>query len=213
MPRGRFITFEGQDGAGKTTSLGFVEDLVTRRGIEVVVTREPGGTALGEALRRLLLDGHDLGIDAMAELLMVFAARAQHVNEKIVPALARGAWVLSDRFTDATYAYQGAGRGLPWGRIAALESMVHGDLNPDLTLLIDVDPQVGRTRTRRRPEAGDRFESEAAEFNRRVREAYLDLARMHPERMKVIDGSVPLDQVQARIRDVVERYLETGAHG
>ncbi len=207
--RGKFITVEGQDGAGKTTSMVFVERLLGEREIDAVVTREPGGTQLGEKLRCLILEGHELHIDSLAELLMIFAARAQHLTETIEPALSKGIWVLCDRFTDATFAYQSAGRGLPWSDVEILENMVQGSLRPDLTLLIDVDPEIGRIRaSQRRQTAPDRFETEEKEFKSNVRRAYLDLARMHPERIRIVDGTLSLNEVEKQVIDIVGRYLE-----
>jgi len=206
--RGKFITVEGQDGAGKTTSIGFIERLLGQRDIDVLVTREPGGTKLGEKLRCLILEGHDLHIDSLAELLMIFASRAQHLSEKIEPALSKGVWVLCDRFTDATFAYQSAGRGLSWSDVEILENIVQGSLRPDLTLLIDVDPEIGRIRAcQRRQAAPDRFEAEEQEFKSNVRRAYLDLARMHPERIRVVDGSLSLNEVERQVIDILGRYL------
>ncbi len=205
---GRFITVEGQDGAGKTTNIDFIERLLREHGIEVLSTREPGGTRLGEKLRRLILDGHELHIHAMSELLMIFAARAQHLEESILPALSRGTWVLCDRFTDATFAYQSGGRGLPRDYVETLEQMVQRDLRPDLTVLLDVDPETGEHRTRRRenPEQ-DRFESQQAVFKQSVRRAYLDLAQRDPERVRVVDASLALDDVRLQIRRIIVRFL------
>lgn len=199
---------EGQDGAGKTTNIDFIEHLLREYGVEVLSTREPGGTGLGEKLRRLILDGHELHIHAMSELLMIFAARAQHVEESILPALSSGTWVLCDRFTDATFAYQSGGRGLPWGNVEALEHMVQGNLRPDLTVLLDVDPETGEQRARRRDNSDqDRFESQQAEFKKNVRSAYLDLAHRDPGRIRVVNASLPLDDVRKQIRRIIARFL------
>lgn len=207
--RGRFITVEGQDGAGKTTSIRFVERLIRDRGIDVTVTREPGGTRLGEELRRIILDGHEFQIVPQAELMMIFAARAQHLSETIEPALAQGIWVLCDRFTDATFAYQSAGRGLSWAAVETLEHLVQGSLRPDLTLLLDVDAETGRKRASlRRQTAADRFESEEVGFNSRVREAYLELASLHPDRIRIVDGSQPVAAVEEDIRGILVRFVE-----
>ena len=206
---GRFITVEGQDGAGKTTNIEFIEHLLQEHGVEVLSTREPGGTELGEKLRRLILDGHELHIHAMPELLMIFAARAQHLEESILPALSTGTWVLCDRFTDATFAYQSGGRGLPWGNVETLEHMVQGDLRPDLTVLLDIDPETGEHRARQRDNTGqDRFESQQAVFKQNVRRAYLDLSHRDPGRVQVVDASLPLDDVRKQIRRIIERFLE-----
>lgn len=204
---GLLITVEGQDGAGKTTNIEFVCELLGSAGLDVLETREPGGTRLGEALRELVLHSPD-PIAAEAELLVIFAARAQHLAEVIRPALQAGRCVLCDRFTDATYAYQGGGRGIPADRIAVLEDLVQGRLRPDLTLLLDVDPRLGRDRSRSRSQP-DRFESEAEEFQRRVRRVYLERAREHPERIKLIDAGRPLSEVQRCIEATVRQWLNS----
>lgn len=192
---GRFITLEGVDGAGKSTHLGFIADWLRERGLEVVVTREPGGTPLGETLRELLLHRD---MDADTELLLMFAARQAHLAECIQPALARGAWVVSDRFTDASYAYQCGGRGILVERVAALEAWVQRGFAPDLTLLFDVTPEVAEAR-RSAARAADRFEREADSFFGRVRQAYLDRARAEPQRMRVLDASKSIAALQAEI--------------
>lgn len=208
--RGKFITVEGQDGAGKTTNLAFVRRRLEQAGIAVIETREPGGTALGEMLREVVLHRKELGISPLAELLLIFAARAQHLEEKIEPALAAGAWVLCDRFTDATYAYQGGGRGLSGSRIATLEKLVQGTLRPDLTLLLDVDVGTGAKRAGERSGA-DRFESENHRFKEAVRAQYLERARQEPDRIKVVDASRSLEAVQHSIGGVLDGFLrETG---
>jgi dTMP kinase len=207
--RGRFITVEGQDGAGKTTSIRFIEKLIRNRNIELLVTREPGGTKLGEELRRIILEGHEFHIDSMAELLIIFAARAQHLSETIRPALCSGAWVLCDRFTDATFAYQCGGRGLPRAGIESLETLVQEDLRPDLTLLLDIDIETGGKRANQRRQAeADRFESEETGFKSRVRETYLDLARSSPDRIQVVDGSLPLELVEEKISYILYRFID-----
>ncbi len=193
--RGRFLTLEGVDGAGKSTHLGFVADTLRARGHEVVVTREPGGTALGETLRALLLERE---MDADTELLLMFAARRQHLAELILPALTRGAWVLSDRFTDASYAYQCGGRGIPTERLAVLENWVQQGFTPDLTLLFDVPPEVAGAR-RSAARAADRFEREADSFFDRVRSVYLDRARAEPARIRVLDARQAIEPLQAEI--------------
>jgi dTMP kinase len=195
MIHGKFITLEGVDGAGKSTHLGFVADWLRRQGREIVVTREPGGTPLGETLRELLLHRD---MDADTELLLMFAARQQHLAELIQPALARGAWVVSDRFTDASYAYQCGGRGIAAGRIAALETWVQRGFGPDLTLLFDVPPAVAEAR-RSAARAADRFEREADSFFGRVRQAYLDRAQAEPARMRVLDARKGIAELQAEI--------------
>ena len=196
---GRFITLEGIEGVGKSTNLDFVARLLRDRGHEVVVTREPGGTPLAERIREVLLDHADEPVPPLAELLLMFAGRAIHLENRIRPALEQGRWVVCDRFTDATYAYQGGGRGQSARRIGELESWVQGRFRPDLTLLLDADPKVGLARAGRRGES-DRFEIERREFFARVREAYLARARSEPGRIRVIDAAQPLESVQAQIR-------------
>lgn len=200
---GLFITVEGGEGAGKSSNLAFIHDYLTRAGYEVVMTREPGGTTLGEAIRKLLLDREQASMCVDAELLLVFAARAQHLAQVIGPTLAAGKVVLCDRFTDATYAYQGAGRGLPIERIAALEAMVQQGLQPDLTILLDVPVTVGLARASQRGEP-DRFEVEQADFFERVRQGYLTMACNHPQRYRVIDASQPLAGVQQQLSAVLD---------
>jgi dTMP kinase len=197
---GRFITLEGVDGAGKSTHLGFVADRLRARGHEVVVTREPGGTPLGETLRELLLHRD---MDSGTELLLMFAARQQHLAELIQPALARGAWVVSDRFTDASYAYQCGGRGLDISRVAALESWVQQGFAPDLTLLFDVPAEVAESR-RSAARAADRFEREADSFFNRVRLAYLARADAEPGRIRVLDARQSIAELQAAIARLLD---------
>lgn len=200
--RARFITFEGIDGAGKSTQIDFVAAWLRERGVDVVVTREPGGTAIGEALRELVLQQP---MSARTETLLVFAARAQHLDELILPALAAGRWVVCDRFTDATYAYQSGGRGVPEAAVEALERWVHPDLQPDLTLLFDVPPEVAAQRLSA-ARAADRFEAERLDFFARVRTAYLERARRFPARFVVLDGTQPPDAVRARLLDALDRW-------
>jgi dTMP kinase len=205
--RGRFITLEGGEGVGKSTNLAFVAGLLAGAGLSVELTREPGGTPLAERIRELIVTPTDEPVSAMAELLLVFAARALHVAGRIRPALAAGRWVLSDRFTDASYAYQGAGRGLGEAPVRWLEDEVQGELRPDLTLLLDVDPAIGLARAGERG-ATDRFEQERLAFFHRVREGYLARARAEPERIKVVDASQPLAAVQDDLRIHVNNYLQ-----
>lgn len=205
---GRFITLEGIEGVGKTTNIEFVRALIEARGVEVVVTREPGGTPLGEEIRDLLLDHRHDGMAADTELLLMFAARAEHIARVIRPALASGRWVICDRFTDATFAYQGGGRGIGFERVALLADWVHRDLQPDLTLLFDLPVETGLGRAGRRNSA-DRFEKEKIDFFERVRDAYLRLARQEPRRYRVIAADAPLEQVQARLREVMTEWLAT----
>lgn len=199
MSKGCFITVEGIEGVGKTTNLEFIRQDLEMRGVEVIQTREPGGTPLAEEIRELLLTPRDEPVAELTELLLMFAARAQHIERCIRPALERGAWVLCDRFTDATYAYQGGGRGLDQSRIARLETLVQGALKPDLTILLDLPAREGMARARARS-APDRFESEAVAFFERVRHCYLQRAAAEPRRFAVIDAAPPLEQVQAEIR-------------
>lgn len=208
IKRGRFITLEGGEGVGKSTNVGFVAEWLEAQGLEVVRTREPGGTARGEAIRGLLLDPtqqEPLHVDA--ELLLMFAARAQHLAEKILPALTRGAWVVCDRFTDATFAYQGGGRGIAKGRIAVLEDFVQKGLSPDLTLLLDMPKEAAserlESRLSDRQEQRDRFEQEQDDFFQAVREAYLARAVEAPERFAVIDAQHSLTDVQAQIEQAL----------
>jgi dTMP kinase len=206
MMRGLFITLEGGEGAGKSTNLAYIRQWLERAGREVVITREPGGTELGERVRDILLHSKELHITPEPEMLLMFAARAEHLAKVIRPALAAGKVVLCDRFTDATYAYQGGGRGLPAERIAAMEDRVQGDLRPDLTLLLDIPVQAGRERAGSRG-APDRFEREDNDFFMRVRETYLARARAEPARMRVIDASRPLPQVEQQIAAVLEELV------
>ena len=204
MSRGKFITLEGMDGAGKTTHLEWLRGQLAGRGLPLTVTREPGGTPLGEALRRLLLDSHDSRTPD-TEALLMFAARREHIATVIEPALAAGRWVLCDRFTDATYAYQAGGSGMPWDRVAALEHWVQGQLQPDLTLYFDLSPEVGRARTRQVREP-DRFEREQAAFFERVRAAYLRRATEHPQRIRIIDAARSIAEVQAELQNILSTY-------
>jgi dTMP kinase len=192
---GKFITLEGVDGAGKSTHVGYVADWLRKQGREVVVTREPGGTPLGESLRELLLHRD---MDADTELLLMFAARQEHLAALIRPALARGAWVVSDRFTDASYAYQCGGRGIDTARVAALEAWVQRGFQPDLTLLFDVPPEVAEVR-RSAARTADRFEREADNFFNRVRAAYLERAQAEPARIRVLDARHSIAELQLEI--------------
>ncbi|MCF6258371.1 MAG: dTMP kinase [Gammaproteobacteria bacterium] len=202
MKKGLFITLEGGEGAGKSTQITFVQqrlqDGLQAAGKNLQVTREPGGTALGEQIRELLLDHRQTVMDSDTELLLMFAARAQHLAELIRPTLAAGDWVLCDRFTDATYAYQGGGRGIALKRIAALENWVQGELRPDLTLLLDLPVEVGMARAGERGEL-DRFEREQQVFFERVRQTYRERAVAEPGRYRIIDAAQNIEQVQAQI--------------
>ena len=206
MIRGKFITLEGGEGVGKTTNLTFIKHYLQQHNISVVVTREPGGTALAERIRHLLLDKDSEAISEHAELLLIFAARAQHIKHVIEPALASGDWVLCDRFTDATYAYQGGGRNMRVSTIEWLENLVQGNLRPDLTVLLDTPVEIGIDRARARGVL-DRFELEKISFFENVRRAYLLQAELHPERIKLIKANQPLVDVQKALIDVVGIFL------
>ena len=201
--RGRFITFEGIDGAGKSTHIGYVTALLKAAGKTVVSTREPGGTPLGEKLRDLLL--HET-MHLETEALLMFASRREHVAQVIAPAVARGDWVLSDRFTDASFAYQGGGRGLERAKLELLEQWVHPHLQPDLTLLFDVPLEVARTRLTA-TRTLDRFEAEQADFFERVRAEYLRRAAASNGRIVVIDSTQSIDGVRAALRSALEQWL------
>lgn len=204
--RGLFITVEGGEGVGKSTNIDFISTQLRQSGVDLLVTREPGGTALGESLRGLLLEVRDEPVTAMAELLLIFAARAQHLAEVIEPALEKGRWVLCDRFTDATYAYQSGGRGLDPAHIRTLEGLVQDGLRPDCTLLLDAPVGVGMERARGRGEL-DRFEREEVEFFERVRATYQQLAAESSGRYRLIDASLALADVQAELGRVVRDLL------
>jgi len=206
MSRGKFITFEGGEGVGKSTNVAFVESYLQSKNIPVLVTREPGGTKLAEKLRALLLDKKSEAITEEAELLLMFAARSQHLKHVIEPALARGDWVICDRFTDATYAYQGGGRNMKISTIEGLENLIQGNLRPDLTLLLDAPVKVGMERAGKRG-AFDRFESETLQFFEDVRRAYLLQAEINPKRITLIKASQPLAEVQQAIITVLSPLL------
>lgn len=203
--RGRFITLEGIEGAGKSTVAQLVSGWLASRGITARVTREPGGTPLAERVRKIVLDRGDEAVAPRAETLLMFAARSIHVENLIRPALARGEWVICDRFTDASRAYQGYGRGMDLKWIEQLACAVHGDLQPDCTLLLDLPVEVGLERARGRSGvAADRFEAEAAEFFERVRQGYLQIARAEPQRVRVIDAAAALPAVTQQVTGVLE---------
>ena len=206
-PPGKFITIEGGEGVGKSTNADLIQSVLESRGCEVVVTREPGGTALGEALRSILLSADIESPVAMAELLIIFAARAQHLTTVIEPALAAGKWVLCDRFTDATYAYQGWGRNIDQRAIACLEQLVQGARRPDLTVLLDMDPSLGLARAKERAEL-DRFEQEELAFFNRVREGYLARAKEEPAGWLIIDASKTLDEVTTVIGQALNDWFD-----
>lgn len=208
MNKGKFITIEGTEGVGKSTNIAFIRAWLGARGVNLVMTREPGGTPLAEQVRELLLAKRDEAVDPCAELLLIFAARAQHLAEVIKPALARGDWVVSDRFTDATYAYQGCGRGLDLALIESLEQQVQGQLRPDLTLVLDIDVEVGLARAQARASL-DRFESEAVEFFERVRAGYQARVAAAPNRYALVDAGQTLPEVQRDIAKVLEMLMDT----
>jgi dTMP kinase len=205
--RGKFITLEGLEGSGKTTQSKLLVEHLRARGRTVVATREPGGTPLAERLREIVLHGREENISPASELLLMFAGRALHLDAVIRPALARGDWVVCDRFTDATYAYQGAGRGVPSESIRALQRLVHPDLEPDLTLMLDLPVTLGLARAsgRRGKENADRFEREEVEFFERVRDEFLAIAAREPDRVRVIDAKPSVDEVARAIASWVDR--------
>ena len=203
---GRLITLEGLEGVGKSTNMEFIHHKLQEAGIDVEVTREPGGTPLAEKIRALVLNTTDESLPDLCELLLIFAARSAHLENRIRPALDHGRWVLCDRFTDATYAYQGGGRGLPLEIIAKLEDLVQSGLRPDLTILLDTPVEIGLERIRERG-GTDRFESQRLEFFQRTREVYLSRAQQEPERCVVVDASRPLAQVQDDLAKVIALYL------
>jgi dTMP kinase len=202
---GKFITLEGIEGVGKTTNREYIRSLLEQTGKPCVETREPGGTPLGEALREMLLEHKHEGMSSDAELLMMFASRAEHLHKVILPALEAGNNVLCDRFTEATYAYQGGGRGINDRKIAELENWVQGELRPDLTIILDAPVETGRDRAGRRS-TPDRIEKEQNDFFERVRQTYLQLANHYPQRIAVVDASITLEQVQKQIYHVMKQH-------
>ena len=206
-PNGKFVTIEGSEGVGKTTNIEFIQSYLKAADIPFLLTREPGGTPMAEELRELLLCEREEPVSEDCELLLMFAARAQHIQQVIKPALQAGTWVLCDRFTDATYAYQGGGRKLPLDKIASLENLVQGALRPDLTLLLDVDVEVGMSRAKGRGKL-DRFEQEKLEFFERVRQAYLKRADQEQDRFRIIDAGCDLAEVQLQIKTALDHFSE-----
>lgn len=202
MNSGLFVTIEGGEGLGKSTNMAFAAQLLSEAGIPFVQSREPGGTPFAEEIRQLLVTPREEKVAALSELLLIFAARAQHIEAVIKPALAAGKWVLCDRFTDASFAYQGGGREMPWADIEGLQKMVQDDLRPDLTLLLDAPVAVGMARAGKRGDL-DRFETEETAFFERVREAYLRRVKEQPSRFSVIDASCELPAVQLQIREAL----------
>ena len=208
MMKGKFITIEGIEGAGKSTTQQFIREYLAKKNIDVVWTREPGGTDVAEHLRQLIL--HSTFTETIfpeAELLMMFAARMQHLKHKILPALAAGKWVVSDRYVDASYAYQGGGRKIEEQYVQMLDQWIVGSTYPDLTLLLDIPPDLGFSRTEMRGTEKDRIEQEKMDFFVRVRDAYLQRARQNPSRIKIIDASLTLPEVQQQIRDVLDVFV------
>ncbi|MEZ5528609.1 MAG: dTMP kinase [Porticoccaceae bacterium] len=206
-PAAQFITVEGGEGVGKTTNMAFIRQWLSQNGIPFIATREPGGTPFAEDIRTLLLAPREEPVDENTELLLMFAARAQHLAQVIRPALERGDWVLCDRFTDATYAYQGGGRGVAMEKIARLENLVQGTLRPNLTLLLDIPIEQGMARANNRG-APDRFEREKLSFFNAVRGCYLDRAAAEPERYRIVDAGQPLELVQRDIAAVLQQFVE-----
>ena len=205
---GRFITVEGIEGVGKSTNVQFVADFFRDKGERVTVTREPGGTELAEKIRALILDSHGDALSDTGELLLMFAARAEHLHSLIRPALEAGETVVCDRFTDATFAYQGGGRGMDTGAISLLQTLVQQDLRPSLTLLLDADPAVSAQRLAARGDAADRFEVERGEFFARVRQTYLDIAAAEPDRVRVVDAAMPLEDVRRAVASILESFYK-----
>ena len=209
--RGLFIVLEGGEGVGKTTNLRFVEEFLLQQGVQLQCSREPGGTEIAEKIREILLQEHAEPMADLTEVLLMFAARAQHVEQKILPCLAAGQWMLCDRFTDASYAYQGGGRQLDKNTIITLENIVQQSLRPDCVILLDAPVEVGHARAKARA-ALDRMELESQAFHQRVREAYLERAAQAPERYAIINAAQPLAQVQADIQTVLSRLIQRWQH-
>jgi dTMP kinase len=205
----KFISIEGIEGAGKSTQISFIQQFLEQQGKTVVVTREPGGTELGEQIRDLLLMPRESGMSHDAELLLMFAARAEHIHQVIKPALQRGDWVLCDRFVDATFAYQGGGRGIPAGRIQTVSDWTLDSLQTDLTLLFDLPVAVGQQRVVKRQQQKDRFEQEKAAFFQQIRDCYLQRAEDEPERIRTIDASHDIDTIQQQLSDILTELLAT----
>lgn len=208
MSQGKFITFEGTEGVGKTTQIQLLEKFLKTKNIHCLITREPGGTKLGERIREVLLDNDFSDIDPMAELLLMFSARAQHLKDVIHPALKDNIWVICDRFTDASYAYQGGGRGLPYASIRSIEDVVQDGFTADLTILLFGDIESGMRRVAKRGDK-DRFELEKVEFFERVRHSYLNLAKANPERFSVVDADQTIDKAALAIQtEIKQRFAE-----
>ncbi|MEB8432276.1 dTMP kinase [Cocleimonas sp. KMM 6892] len=204
---GLFISFEGVEGAGKTTNIEYIAEKIEASGQEILLTREPGGTDLGEAIRELLVSKEFPEMHSTTELLLMFAARAEHLHRKIIPALEQGKWVLCDRFTDATYAYQGAGRDIDLQNIQTLENLVQGTLRPDYTFLFDIDADIGLARAKNRGET-DRFEQQHLDFFNRVRSAYLKMAEENPQRYRIVNAQYDLQTVQKQIDTLLGQIIQ-----
>ncbi|MDG2296824.1 MAG: dTMP kinase [Gammaproteobacteria bacterium] len=203
---GLFITIEGIECVGKSTNAKFISDLLNKKNIKTHVTREPGGTSLGEKIRKILLFEQDDSISPLGELLLLFAAREKHINEVIKPNLEQGKWVISDRFTDASFAYQGFGRGLGFDQVNQLKQIIQNDFDPDLTFLLDAPIDVIKSRRKLNP--NDRFESEDRQFFERVRQGYLQLASVFEDRVRIIDATQPIEQVQSEIQSCLLDFIE-----
>ena len=206
MKKGLFITLEGIEGAGKSTAVDFIEDFLTKEGHDVIKTREPGGTVIGEQIREILLKNENYTLTYDTELLLAFSARAQHIQEVILPALSSGKIILCDRFTDASYAYQGGGRNIDASRINLLEKWVQEDLRPNLTLLFDLDVSIGMQRTKKRSDA-DRFEREEINFFEKIRNTYLERAKNEPQRFRIINSASSLESVKEQIITILKDFL------
>jgi len=202
---GLFITIEGIECVGKSTNAKFISNLLNKKNIKTHVTREPGGTSLGEKIRQILLFEQNDSISPLGELLLLFAAREKHINEVIKPNLEQGKWVISDRFTDASFAYQGFGRGLDFDQVNQLKQIIQNDFDPDLTFLLDAPIDVIKSRRKLNP--NDRFESEDREFFERVRQGYLELASVFEDRVKIIDATQPIEQVQSEIQSCLLDFI------
>lgn len=206
MAKGLFIVLEGGEGVGKTTNMAFIQHYLHERNVSFEYSREPGGTKIAESIRELILSKHEEPMSDMTEILLVFAARAQHLQEKVLPTLECGKWLVCDRFTDATYAYQGGGRGLDKQLIEQLEQTVQGDLRPDCTIILDAPVEVGRARAEARAEL-DRMESEEQDFHERVRQSYLDRANTNSDKYAVVDASQELAVVQEQLSKVLDQLI------
>ena len=205
--KGLFITFEGVEGGGKTTNISFIAEKIRKAGHQILMTREPGGTTTGEAIRNILISKELPEMHHITELLLMFAARSEHIQRKIIPALEQGTWVLCDRFTDASYAYQGAGRGIESEKISLLENLVQNSLRPDITFLFDLKANIGLARAQSRGET-DRFEQQHIDFFNRVRSKYLEMAEKEPQRFRLIEAQHDLKHVQQQITQKLEEILQ-----